>query len=409
MKGGLALLALIGAALAKPMPQGVTSSLAPSASAPAGCQASAPGPFQITVVNVTTSSSKRGIENRQADGTLTLTLQGGILKDQAGRFGYIAANRQFQFDNPIQAGAIFTAGWSVCSNGSLALGGSAIFYQCLSGNFYNLYDQTQGGQCGAIYIVSLGGSGAAPSSSAPASVATDGQPQVTTVNSVTQLTDGQPQATTKVSQISDGQVQATTATAKVSQISDGQVQATTGRPVSQISDGQVQATTATAKVSQISDGQVQATTGRPVSQISDGQVQATTATAKVSQISDGQVQATTGRPVSQISDGQVQATTATARVSQISDGQVQATTGRPVSQISDGQVQATTGQPVTQISDGQVQATTGRPVSQITDGQIQAPTSTAAVSPARYTGAANRELGGSFAFMAGIVGAIAML
>jgi len=386
MKGGLALLALVGAALAKPMPQGVTSSLAPSASAPAGCQASAPGPFQITVVNVTTSSSKRGIENRQADGTLTLTLQGGILKDQAGRIGYIAANRQFQFDNPIQAGAIFTAGWSLCSNGSIALGGSAVFYQCLSGNFYNLYDQTQGGQCGAIYIVSLGGSGSAPSSSAAASVATDGQPQATTVQSITQLTDGQPQATTKVSQISDGQIQAT-----VTQISDGQIQAPTGHPVSQISDGQVQATTA------------------KVSQISDGQVQATTATAKVSQISDGQVQATTGRPVSQISDGQVQATTATAKVSQISDGQVQATTGRPVSQISDGQVQATTGQPVTQISDGQIQATTGRPVSQITDGQIQAPTSTAVASPARYTGGANRELGGSFAFMAGIVGAIAML
>ena len=110
-------------------------------------------------------------------------------------------------------------------------------------------------------------------------------------------------------------------------------------------------------VTQISDGQVQATTGRPaVTQISDGQVQATTG-APVSQISDGQVQATTGAPVSQISDGQVQATTAPA-VSQISDGQIQATTGAPpVSQISDGQVQATTAPAVSQISDGQIQAT----------------------------------------------------
>lgn len=67
-----------------------------------------------------------------------------------------------------------------------------------------------------------------------------------------------------------------------------------GSPVvSQISDGQVQAPTATAKVSQISDGQVQAPTAA-VSQISDGQVQAPTATAKVSQISDGQVQAPAG-------------------------------------------------------------------------------------------------------------------
>jgi len=48
-------------------------------------------------------------------------------------------------------------------------------------------------------------------------------------------------------------------------------------------------------------------------------------------------------------------------------------------------------------------------VSQITDGQVQAGTSTASATPARYTGAANREVAGGFAFMAGVVGAIAML
>jgi hypothetical protein len=56
-------------------------------------------------------------------------------------FQYIAANYQFQFDAPPQAGAIYTTGFSLCSNNSLALGGSAIFYQCLSGSFYNLYDR----------------------------------------------------------------------------------------------------------------------------------------------------------------------------------------------------------------------------------------------------------------------------
>ncbi|SMN22317.1 similar to Saccharomyces cerevisiae YKL163W PIR3 O-glycosylated covalently-bound cell wall protein required for cell wall stability [Maudiozyma saulgeensis] len=165
-----------------------------------------------------------------------------------------------------------------------------------------------------------------------------------------------------VSQIADGQVQATTATTKttaaaVSQIGDGQVQATTATKkttaaaVSQIGDGQVQATTATKKttaaaVSQIADGQVQATTATKkttaaaVSQIADGQVQATTATTK-----------TTAAAVSQIGDGQVQATTATkkstaAAASQIADGQVQASTKKAsataASQITDGQVQATT-------------------------------------------------------------------
>lgn len=374
MKGTFALLSLLGAALASPMPQGVTSAIAPSSSTPAGCSSSSSGSFQITVVNVTSSPTKRGLERRQLDGPLTLTLAGGTLTDQAGRTGYIAANRQFQFDSPPQTGAVYTAGWSLCGNGSLALGGSAIFYQCLSGNFYNLYDQSQGGQCAAVYFVSLSG-GSAP---ATATVASDGQPAASSiVASVSQLSDGQPQASTVV----------------VSQISDGQPQATTGAAITQISDGQPQAPTA-APITQISDGQPQAPTGAPVTQISDGQVQASTAAAPVTQISDGQVQATTAAaPVTQISDGQVQATTAAA----------------PVTQISDGQVQATTGAPVTQISDGQVQATTAGPaVTQISDGQIQAPTATAATI-ASFSGAADRNLAGSFAFAAGIVGAVAFL
>ncbi|CAI6684131.1 ASN_HP2_G0030440.mRNA.1.CDS.1 [Saccharomyces cerevisiae] len=175
-----------------------------------------------------------------------------------------------------------------------------------------------------------------------------------------------------VSQIGDGQIQATTKTtsakttaAAVSQIGDGQIQATTktkAAAVSQIGDGQIQATTKTtsakttaAAVSQIGDGQIQATTktkAAAVSQIGDGQIQATTKTkaAAVSQIGDGQIQATTkttAAAVSQIGDGQIQATTKTtaAAVSQIGDGQIQATTNTtvaPVSQITDGQIQATT-------------------------------------------------------------------
>ncbi|QLQ79006.1 hypothetical protein HG537_0B03530 [Torulaspora globosa] len=191
-----------------------------------------------------------------------------------------------------------------------------------------------------------------------------------------------------VSQIGDGQIQATTATtaAAVSQIGDGQIQATTATTaaaVSQIGDGQIQATTATtaAAVSQIGDGQIQATTATTaaaVSQIGDGQIQATTAPA-VSQIGDGQIQATTAAAVSQIGDGQIQATTATtaAAVSQIGDGQIQATTAttNAVSQIGDGQIQATTAttNAASQIGDGQVQATsTTSGASQVSDGQVQA-------------------------------------
>ena len=89
------------------------------------------------------------------NGTLELTLDDGILHDSVGRTGYIASNYQFQFDNPPQAGAIYTAGFSVCSNGSLALGGSNVFYQCLSGGFYNLYNENWAAQCSPVTINTL--------------------------------------------------------------------------------------------------------------------------------------------------------------------------------------------------------------------------------------------------------------
>lgn len=63
--------------------------------APSGCQSSRSGNFNIQTVNVTKSSTKRGLESRQLSGALTLNLNNGILKDQAGRQGYIASNYQY--------------------------------------------------------------------------------------------------------------------------------------------------------------------------------------------------------------------------------------------------------------------------------------------------------------------------
>ncbi|TKA39857.1 hypothetical protein B0A54_10207 [Friedmanniomyces endolithicus] len=168
-----------------------------------------------------------------------MTLENGILMDSKNRTGYIAANSQFQFDGPPQAGAIYTAGWSVCSNGSLTIGDTSVFYGCLSGTFYNLYNSNplNAGQCSPIYLNVLGGS-----SSAVASQSADGQPQAT-------------KATTAAaaSQLSDGQVQATTAAASATKPSAA---------VTQISDGQIQAPTTTSAVAQISDGQIQASAAK---------------------------------------------------------------------------------------------------------------------------------------------------
>jgi hypothetical protein len=258
--------AFAAAVVASPVAQGVTEDIKPDASAPSGCSPSYDGDFQIQVVNVTQSASKRSLTKRQqADATkLEITLKDGVLTDSKDRTGYIAANNQFQFDGPAQTGAIYTAGWSACGNGSLALGGTTVFFQCLSGDFYNLYDKSTGQQCNEVHINIVKSDAA---STGAASQLPDGQPQET------------PVVSAPVSQIPDGQVQASTSGAPVSQIPDGQVQASTaaatGAPVSQIPDGQVQASTAGAAVSQIPDGQVQAApTASPVAQIPDGQVQA---------------------------------------------------------------------------------------------------------------------------------------
>jgi len=298
----LALAASIGSASAQGVPAG---SLVPTSPHPAGCSASYSGSFEITVV---TPSSKRDLSKRTtcaSSGVLVASLSGGILTDSAGRIGGIVANRQFQFDGPpSQTGTIYNGGFSICSNGSLAIGGSSVFYQCLSGSFYNLYDEDAGASCMPVLIdiIPCG-------SSAGITQASDGQP-------------AGPSATVKAS------------VGPVSQISDGQPQAISATPVSQFTDGQIQVTALPGSIVPV-----------PVSQISDGQVQATTAAvgpAPVSQISDGQVQATSAAvgpapvPVSQISDGQVQATTAGAPVSP---------TAVPVSQISDGQIQATPAAP----------------------------------------------------------------
>ncbi|EMF17469.1 uncharacterized protein SEPMUDRAFT_146491 [Sphaerulina musiva SO2202] len=281
MRYAIAPIALAAVAAAVAVPQGVTEDITPSTSAPAGCSGDYPGTFQIQVVNVTTPAKQK----RQGGGALILTLSGGVLKDAQGRTGYIAANRQFQFDGPAQTGAIYTAGWSVCQNNTLAIGNDVVFQQCLSGTFYNLYDEATEEQCTPIYIEAINAGGAA---SGAASVMPDGQPTASP-QPVNQIGDGQPQASTgAVTQIGDGQIQAPTGT-PVMEMSDGQITAATGAPVTQIGDGQIQAPTTTgAPVTQIGDGQIQAPTaaatssGYVVSQIPDGQIQAPTNATKVS-------------------------------------------------------------------------------------------------------------------------------
>ncbi|KAI8625898.1 hypothetical protein F5Y19DRAFT_448267 [Xylariaceae sp. FL1651] len=211
--------ALLGIAIAAP--QGVTDKLTPTGAPPASCTGSLDGKFEITVAHVT--EQKRSIPEKRAacgaEGTLVLTLKDGSTVDAQGRTGYIASNYQFQFDAPAQAGALFTSGFSVCEGNVLALGSSKTFYQCLSGDFYNLYDRTWAAQCEPVSIIAV-----PCGSDDTATQAPDGQVVGTTVvqtTIVTALSDGQPQVVTTtvpvpiystyvpVSEYTDGQIQVT--------------------------------------------------------------------------------------------------------------------------------------------------------------------------------------------------------
>jgi hypothetical protein len=106
-------------------------------------EASLPATIESTVLTL----------QQAADGLLLCTLEDGILRDQYSRTGSIVSNHQFQFDGPPQAGALYTGGFSVCQNKSLAIGGSTRWWRCMSGEFGNLYDTSIGEQCTEIRIL----------------------------------------------------------------------------------------------------------------------------------------------------------------------------------------------------------------------------------------------------------------
>lgn len=189
------------------------------------------------------------------------------MTDDKGWTAYIASNFQFQFDNPPQAGALTTSGFSVCpETGYVAIGGSTRFYRCVSGTFSNIYDRHWAPQCREIRMLALPcGEGAGEVGSGSTNVV--GTTMVATTI-VTVLADGQLQVVTTVvpvamCQIGDGKpsrhFEAFTLKLLTTHSSSGQVQAhttpcaelvpsTTYAPVSELEDGQVPAPSGTLPV-----------------------------------------------------------------------------------------------------------------------------------------------------------------
>ena len=133
-------------------------------------------------------------------------MKNGILTDPQGRIGYIASNQQFQFDDPPQLGAIWTAGFSVCENGSLALGDDVIWWKCLSGSFYNLYFKTTGSDCIESYLITHAinsTSGPVPVSNTPSASGSTGTRTTPPGNAAT--TDNGPTTSTSSTSTSNKQ------------------------------------------------------------------------------------------------------------------------------------------------------------------------------------------------------------
>ena len=125
----------------------ITDGQIQAATKAAGSAMSSPSGMASTSGNPVNSVSCKGA------GTLAMSIKGGILTDAKGRIGSIVSNRQFQFDGPPpQAGAIYAGGWSITPQGNLALGDKDVFYQCQSGNFYNLYDESIAHQCSPVHL-----------------------------------------------------------------------------------------------------------------------------------------------------------------------------------------------------------------------------------------------------------------
>ncbi|SPO04750.1 uncharacterized protein DNG_07435 [Cephalotrichum gorgonifer] len=184
------------------------------------CQGSVDGHFKLTVVDG--KKDKRAVPQPETkadcntDGSLTVTLKDGILKDKEGRTAYISSNFQLQFDDPPQSGAISAGGFAVCHDGYLSLNqGNTEFFECKSGEFWNIYDRNWAEHCDAVYLLSnpCTADGESLDGGSTETVAGAGAKTITVPTKViTVMGDGQPQIRTTdvgkvVCQIDDGQVQ----------------------------------------------------------------------------------------------------------------------------------------------------------------------------------------------------------
>lgn len=183
------------------------------------CLDTVPYTFQLIPVNVSesTHSGKRDLGKvsnypssshaciliilkrvAQCSQTPVVTLQGGVLHDQDNRQGEVVVNHQFQFDKPLQA-ALFQTGFCINQNTTLSIGGSAIFYSCISGTFSNLYNADIGSVCSQVYLDAVECIGGVSSNSATLSASTSTQSASSMSSTSVATTSASTPATTPAS------------------------------------------------------------------------------------------------------------------------------------------------------------------------------------------------------------------
>lgn len=115
------------------LPQGVFETIVPPGGIPPGCQSTYGEKFNFR--SIYGPVGYPGFHRICATpGQLQIRVTNGIMTDQIGRIGAVVANRQIQFDGPpAQSGSVYTGGWSVCDDGTLALGPQKFFFACASG------------------------------------------------------------------------------------------------------------------------------------------------------------------------------------------------------------------------------------------------------------------------------------
>lgn len=118
------------------LPQGVYETIVPPGGTPPGCQSTFGERFNFRSIYgpVGYPGFHRICAAPPGQPQLQMRVTNGVLTDQVGRIGAVVSNRQIQFDGPpAQSGSIYTGGWSVCDDGTLALGPQKFFFACESG------------------------------------------------------------------------------------------------------------------------------------------------------------------------------------------------------------------------------------------------------------------------------------